>query len=297
MSSVNKKNDADSKNMNLDDPVFLDSFFMEGLTMPRGISDEESDSYQDAFDLFFEVWKLPTKAKRTAMAKKILKMSPYVLDARLLLIEEDMKDISKKIKACEKAVSLGKKFVGKKALKEFHGEMWGYIDARPMMRAMEQLAELYRENGQDEDSLTLYKDILDMNKNDNQGMRYEVLPFLMENSKWEEARILYSTYEDEYLAMWHYMGALIDYVQGDEDAALKKIKKGHSQNKHYLPWMLGLKSLPKNSSLPDFYSPGDGREARAFVRDVYDAWNSANGAMVWFREHKSIIGLSSVITE
>ena len=51
---------------------------------------------------------------------------------------------------------------------------WGDMDNRPYMRAIQYRADLYADEGDKENAITLYRLLLTMNPNDNQGARYTI---------------------------------------------------------------------------------------------------------------------------
>lgn len=51
---------------------------------------------------------------------------------------------------------------------------WGYIENRPYMRAIQYQADLYADEGKKEAAIELYRLLLRLNPNDNQGVRYTI---------------------------------------------------------------------------------------------------------------------------
>ncbi len=66
----------------------------------------------------------------------------------------------------------------KKTLKQFprwpKQMEWGDMDNRAYMRAIQYMGDLYWDNGENEKAAELYRLLLKLNPNDNQGARYEV---------------------------------------------------------------------------------------------------------------------------
>ncbi len=51
---------------------------------------------------------------------------------------------------------------------------WGYMENRAYMRAIQYMGELYWDNGKKEKAIELFRLLLKLNPNDNQGARYEI---------------------------------------------------------------------------------------------------------------------------
>lgn len=51
---------------------------------------------------------------------------------------------------------------------------WGYLDNRAYLRAIQYLGDLYWDNGENEKAIELFRLLLKLNPNDNQGVRYEI---------------------------------------------------------------------------------------------------------------------------
>lgn len=52
--------------------------------------------------------------------------------------------------------------------------MWGYLDNRAYMRAIQYMGESYWDNGENEKAIELFRLLLKLNPGDNQGVRYEI---------------------------------------------------------------------------------------------------------------------------
>ncbi len=52
--------------------------------------------------------------------------------------------------------------------------IWGYIENRAYMRAIQYMGDWYWDKGENEKAIELYRLLLKLNPNDNQGVRYEI---------------------------------------------------------------------------------------------------------------------------
>ena len=51
---------------------------------------------------------------------------------------------------------------------------WGYVENRAYMRAIQYMGELYWDSGENEKAIEIFRLLLKLNPNDNQGVRYEI---------------------------------------------------------------------------------------------------------------------------
>ena len=115
---------------------------------------------------------------------------------------------------------------------------------------------------------------------DNQGIRYELMPRLIEIGLDNEAEELYQQYEEDAGACWHYSRVLLDFRKsGDSVAATAALKKAVKNNKYVSDLLTGCHRLPL--ALPAFYKPGDDVEAAYYAFDNLPAWIKTPGALEW----------------
>jgi len=70
------------------------------------------------------------------------------------------------------------KIAYKKTLQKFskwpNKMLWGHLENRAYLRAIQYRADLYWDNKEDEQAIELFRLLLKLNPNDNQGARYEI---------------------------------------------------------------------------------------------------------------------------
>lgn len=77
-------------------------------------------------------------------------------------------------KKAEEAIKIAYEKTLKKFSKWPKRMEWGYLENRAYMRAIQYMGELYWENGNNEKAIGLFRLLLKLNPNDNQGVRYEI---------------------------------------------------------------------------------------------------------------------------
>jgi tetratricopeptide (TPR) repeat protein len=100
--------------------------------------------------------------------------------------------------------------LGRETFEEEAGHFWGILETRPYMRARQGLAVCLWELGEREEAIEHYREILDLNPGDNQGIRHELAGRLldeeMDEEMDEELGELLERYEEDAPAFWDLLG-------------------------------------------------------------------------------------------
>ena len=234
----------------------------------------------EAQEVMYEAWEAPTRQRAVALAKEALAISPDCADAYVLLAGETAGSLEEAIELYRKGVEAGERALGDKVFKEYVGHFWGILETRPYMRARAGLAQYLWEAGEREKAVAHYRDLLRLNPNDNQGIRYILMPCLIELGRDEDAEKLYKQFEDDGMAVWMYSRALLDFRKyGDDRRAEKPLKAALGENRHVPSYLLGRKKMPR--TLPEYQGFGDANEAVLYVNANRTAWEATPGALEW----------------
>lgn len=234
-----------------------------------------------AQDLAYEAFEEPDPEKRTALAKQALTISPDCADAYVLLSEQ-AKHPKEALALYEQAVAAGERAIGPDTFREEVGRFWGLLETRPYMRAREGLAHTLWMLGRREEAAEHLIDMIRLNPDDNQGVRYTLASWLLDLGRDKDLTRLLEQYDEE-SANWVYTRVLLAFHQhGDTPEARKRLNEAKKINKHVPAYLLGDERLP--SEQPFYYSPGQESEAIVYVRDALSAWRSTPGALTWLRE-------------
>ena len=109
-----------------------------------------------------------------------------------------------------KGVEAGELALGPQGFKEYAGHFWGFLETRPYMRARAGLASTLVQLGDVEGALAHYRDMLKLNPNDNQGIRYVLAGCLLKQDNYSALKELLAAYEDG-SAFWLYTRALVAF--------------------------------------------------------------------------------------
>jgi tetratricopeptide (TPR) repeat protein len=255
---------------------------MEGM-MSRMLGGGKDRAVNEAQNIMYDAWEAPTRHRAAALAKKALAISPDCADAYVLLAQETAKSLDEEIDLYRQGVEAGERALGKKAFREDAGHFWGILETRPYMRARAGLAECLWIAGQREEAVEHYRDMLRLNPDDNQGLRYLLIPRLIELGRDEDAEKLFAQYSDDASAFWGYSRVLLDFRKhGESPAADKSLKEALKGNKHVPAYLVGRREMPPG--LPPHYSFGSEDEAVIYVDDNKAAWKATPGALEWLAE-------------
>ncbi len=216
------------------------------------------------------------------LARQAIGISPDCADAYVLLAENaETADEARKL--YEQGVAAGERALGSEAFTEHEGHFWGVLETRPYMRARQGLAQCLWEAGRREEAAEHYREMLRLNPNDNQGVRYSLATLLLDMDRDEELRRLLAQYEDDALAEWAYTKALASFRDGGQTAeADKLLREAVKVNRHVPAYMLEQKQLPHDT--PPYISVGGEDEAVSYVLGNRRAWLNSPGAISWLRK-------------
>ena len=217
--------------------------------------------------------------ERLVLVEEALKTSPDCADAYVLLAEEKAQSIEEAAKLYEAGVKAGERALGKKVFKKDAGHFWGVVETRPYMRARTGLAQCLWLLGKHQDAMHHYQELLRLNPNDNQGIRYLLGAALLETGQIRALQKLLRQY-DEISAAWLYTHALVTYIKdGDNAKTRKRLMEALDYNPHVVPYLVGEKKLP--AQLPQHIGSGDKDEAIIYAAEFGTGWHQTEGAIDW----------------
>ncbi len=266
--------------------------------MERSLSElsgglNHDDPRDQAQEIMYDAWECDSIRECTRLANKALELYPDCVDAHVFLAEA-AKSVESALELYRKGVEAGKRDLGPKAFEEDVGYFWGLLETRPYMRCLHALAQMLRRSGDKEEAADHYLEMLRLNPNDNQGVRDELLPLLIELGRDKDADKLVTKYVDDHMASMTYGRALLTFRKdGDSSAANRALEKAKECNKHVPSYLLGKKKIP--AGLPDYHGIGDTNEAILVAHDSIASWTNTPGALEWLVRKSPLINrLASV---
>lgn len=235
------------------------------------------EALERAQEMIYDAWEEPNRMKRLALARKALVLSPYCADAYNLLAE-DTSSLEERMNLYQLGEEMGRRAIGDLFFKRNAGHFWGLVETRPYMRSLQGLAESSWESGLRQEAIAHCRELLRLNPNDNQGIRYQLIQYLLAEGMDKEAEELLSRYEEGTCFML-YSEALLAYRNKDNTRAASALREALKSNAHVPPYLLGRKAIPV--LLPDFYSPGSDEEAGIYADMAIEAWKETPDALHW----------------
>jgi tetratricopeptide (TPR) repeat protein len=233
-------------------------------------------------NLLREAYEANSINERIKLAEEALKLYPNNADAYIFLAESQ-DDYYKASKFYRKGMEAGRKDIGEKDFEEFKGHFWGFHETRPYMRAKAgYAATLYLLERYDE-SIQEYAKIIELNPNDNQGVRYSYASILVNHRKFEAYEKLRDIFDDEGSAMWLFTyAAYLFKKNGKSKLADNALKQANEANPHVLQYLVGKKEIP--DIMPSSYGFGDESEAIIYLRECSELWLDMPAASVWVND-------------
>ena len=253
-----------------------------GKLSETGSPERAENALRRAQELIYDAWETPRAVQRIRLAKRALKISELCADAYSVLAEDQAKTLLERREYYERALAAGEKALGPQAFKDDLGHFWGILDTRPYMRARAALADCLWECGERIAAIDHLQIMLLLNPNDNQGVRYLLISWLLTVRDYEAAEELLRNYKGDDSANWSYSETLLAFRKGDELGLCRYLANAWQLNAHVPGLLIGASAMPGQT--PDYYSPGSLEEAVLYVQDNRENWASTEGALPWLAE-------------
>jgi hypothetical protein len=217
--------------------------------------------------------------RRIQLVRQALELSRDCADAYVILAEQ-AGDVQQALDLYARGIDAGERALGPRMFAESAGRFWGLIVTRPYMRARFGFGQCLEELGRGEEAIGHYRELLRLNPNDNQIVRYSLLTLLFKSQLDDEAGTLLRQFRDEPSAMWMYGRALWMFRrEGDTPEARTSLRRALETNRSVPKYLIGKRELPPTD--PPTYAPGSEEEAMICARALTDVWQATVGAVAW----------------
>jgi tetratricopeptide (TPR) repeat protein len=232
-----------------------------------------------AQELAFDAMEAPTKAKALALTRRALKLDPDCVDALVSLSLFESKTPEQAVERLKAAVAAGERSLGRGYFRKNKGYFWGLQETRPYMRARHQLADMLLEAERFDEAIGHFEAMLELNPNDNQGIRELLLGAYLTVSNLEGARRVLTTYDGDCGAVFAW-GRVLERILSQQfteaEVALRRARKG---NRFVELYLTGVKKIPRTA--PDMYSPGSMEEAQLCLESLSGVLAKHPHAIFW----------------
>lgn len=234
----------------------------------------------DADDLFYRSAESENPEKEFSLLGQALKLDPGQIDVLLRVLTFLEPSPADEIELLKKIVELAQRNLGEKLFHQSKGHFWLVHETRPYMRARQQLADALFDVGRYQEAVNEFEGMLELNPNDNQGVRYLLLSLNLALGRLAPARKLLKQYDESTFSTVFAWGSLLELVlSGKYQEALKIFPEVRKVNRYTEEYVSGKKAIPEN--LPEDYSAGSREEAIVFAADIFRAWRSHVKAVGW----------------
>jgi tetratricopeptide (TPR) repeat protein len=194
--------------------------------------------------------------------------------------EEEARSVEEARDYYAKGVQAGDLALGPDGFKRYAGHFWGFLQTRPYMRARAGLAGTLLKLGDINGALSHYRDMLKLNPNDNQGIRYLLAGCLLRQGDDGALKKLLAAHKDA-SAFWLYTRALATFREnGDSDGrAAALVTDAWSANEHVPAILVGTK--PPVTRDDGCVTMGGPDEATYYMTECGPAWRRTPGAVAW----------------
>ncbi len=240
-------------------------------------ADAPANDRERAEDLVMAARGERSAATRRRMISDALALDTDCLPAHVALSEEAASP-SEALTHINNAVAAGERVLAP-LLSEADAFVWGDPVGRIWLIACAQQAELHWQRGDRPRAIAGLREVLRRNPNDNQGMRYVLLQWLMRAGSLADIDQLLASY-DEGTTAWAFPKALHLYrMEGATAAAAKALRAAIAENRFVVPMLIGTHPMPDH--LPDSYTLGGEDEAAMYVESALTLWIDAIGSFDW----------------
>ncbi len=233
---------------------------------------------EEAQGIFYRALEVKGR-RRVELARKALEVSADCADAYVLLAEE-AGDLEVARPLYEQAIEAAERVLGPERFAREAGRFWGILEARPYIRALEGLADLRWVLGERSESVTHLQEVLRVDDEDHQGVRYRLAARLLTVGDDAAVRRLMDRFPDDDSASWLYSRALTLFRRyGEGKRSWRALAQALEANPHVPAYLLGLERFPRR--LPDIIEAGESSEAMDYLVDGIFAWEQTPGSVEW----------------
>jgi tetratricopeptide (TPR) repeat protein len=244
---------------------------------------EPQTDLERAQEKMYDAWSAKRQRRRVRLAKDALKICPDCADAYVLLGEEACSSLQEAADMYRAGVAAGERALGPAGFERYAGDFWGEMSTRPYMRALYDLALTEGELGNHDEAEALLRRMLELNPNDNQGARYNLLTLLLVKKNTPAVHILLRQYQDDPSASWSYGRALAIFLErGNTRHARSKLQEALYQNIWFPSYLLGAVPLPEEQ--PPYIELGTASEGLDIFYTQASAWLAHERSLEWLAD-------------
>jgi tetratricopeptide (TPR) repeat protein len=217
---------------------------------------------------------------RVKLARQALAVSPDCADAYGILAERSTNP-EKIRKLLEQGIAAGERAIQSVGI-EGNAIEWADVRCRPYLRMRFAYAVSLSGFGETDAAISHLEELLRIDEEDHQGVRYRMMRHLLEEKRDGEAIAVLDRFPQDVSSMWPYARALLAYrAAGDTPQANDLADRAIKTNPFVWKFLAGTQRLEED--IPDDVERGSRGEAIAVAQDLLDPWEETPGACEWIR--------------
>lgn len=274
------------KSQNFESLEEANRFLMENLSAINTgqVEFKPETPLEQAQSIMWEAFETDSLKRRISLANKAIKLCPDCADAYVLLAEEGSRSSEEAIRYYRKGVEAGKRALGEEVWNDPEAaSFWSDHSTRPYMRALAGLADALKEEGNVEEAIEIWTELLRLNPTDNQGIRWYLAPALIAENRLTEAEKLLNQFEGDFIAHMYYSRAVLLFKKyGDGSQAQEALELALTKNRHVIALLCKLEEFPEDFSQ---FSPGSPEEAASYLTASVKTWQEDEETLKWLSEY------------
>ncbi|MBT5927448.1 MAG: hypothetical protein HOH33_12600 [Verrucomicrobia bacterium] len=259
------------------------------LTMLDGILEEQKKvtdhDQMEASNLLDQALETEDVDEAVEFMLKALEHDPANVDVHLEFLEIACVDDEYQIPVLQRLEAIAKKKLGEDLFNQAKGHFWMMHETRPYMRVLECLATECHYQDRIEEAVKHWEAMLQLNPNDNQGVRSQLLLSYLDIGQLNEADKLFAQYDDIEISCCFSWGKVLRCLLDQNDnLATQALRVARKQNRYMESFIKGTRKPPLE--LPDQYALGSKEEAVCFVDFMTSTWNKYPDAIQWLKQQQ-----------
>jgi tetratricopeptide (TPR) repeat protein len=230
---------------------------------------------------------------RSLAIVRCIKRDPHNVDMLLMLIDYADYRLDEMPWLLRRLVNIAELRLEPEVFRYLAPRFWDHPVARQYLTARYQLAVALRQADCLDDAIQEYQAILALNKQDQQGARYQLVALLLETGRCADAQRLFDAYPEDCERHPTFGWGLVleRLLAGDQATARTAMVKARHQN----PFMVKfLRTGRRTRNQPKRYPPGSKEEAEIFSTPLIRAWTAHPDAWAWLKAHAKRVRLPRV---
>ena len=243
------------------------------------------EPWHQAQELTYQGWEKKSARGRSRAAQSALSISTEAPDAYLLLAH-DSETWAEALQFEAEALAAATRLMERLSFNPDEETYWDAVSTRPYMRVRFAIGYSRWRSGTREEAREHFQELIRLNPEDNQGVRYVLAAILLEQGEDGEAQRLMARYYEDSHCYWYYNKTLLQFRRKGDHASTRDLLRQALHRNPFVPTHL-LNKHPFDSWELDAVEAGEESEAIEYFQLYREAWRMTPGALDWFAKATS----------